>query len=256
MKVLITGIGGKIGGILADGLEDAHEVHGIDLRPVDRPNVHLADLTDEEVLPRLFEGMDAVVHLAAERRHGPEIGWDILMPRNVVATANVFDAAHQAGVRRVVFASSMHVMGGYELDEPWASVAAGRYDGLEPGSLPLVRWDMPPRPDGRYAVSKEFGEMLGKYWSEAKGLEVVSVRLGTVSADDQPNRSDPRSYVSWFSRRDLTGFFRATVERPGLTYEIVYGASANTWKIYDTPTSWTSLGFTPVDDAERFRPSP
>jgi uronate dehydrogenase len=238
--------------MLADGLSRDHEVRGIDIRPVDRPGAFVADLDDAVALPKQFEGVDAVIHLAAERRHGREIGWDILTPRNVTATANVYDAAKKAGVRRVVFASSMHVMGGYEEDEPYRSIAAGKYGDLNPSKVSLVTGDMPTRPDGRYAVSKIFGEQLSRYFAEWEGIESVVVRLGTVSEADRPG-SDPRSFVSWFSKRDVVGFFRACVERPGIQYEVVYGASANTWKIYDTPYGWKVLGFTPQDNAESFR---
>ena len=88
MKVLIPGAAGTVGRLLSDGLGRDHEVHGIDVRPSDRPRMHVVDLSGAAALPRLFDGMDAVVHLAAERRHGPEIGWDILMPRNIVPTAS------------------------------------------------------------------------------------------------------------------------------------------------------------------------
>ena len=73
-------------------------------------------------------------------------------------------------------------------------------------------------------------------------------KLGTLPRDDRPG-SDYRSLVSWFSHRDAVGFFRACVERPNISYEIVYGASNNTWKIYDTPYGWEVLGFTPADNA-------
>jgi nucleoside-diphosphate-sugar epimerase len=252
MKILITGIGGTIGAALAEDLSRDHEVHGIDLRPVARPRVVTRDLAEAAGLPEAFAGMEAVIHLAAERRHGREIGWDILMPRNVVATANVFDAAKAASVRRVVFASSMHVMGGYEEDEPYRSIATGRYDGLEPAQVRLVTGDMPTRPDGRYAVSKIFGEQLARYYAEYEGMETIVVRLGTVSDRDRPG-ADARSYVSWFSKRDLAAFFRACVERVPITHEVFYGASGNTWKIYDTSYAWRTLGLTPRDDAENFR---
>ena len=39
----------------------------------------------------------------------------------------------------------------------------------------------------------------------------------------------------------------------GLTYEIVFGASGNTWQIYDTPRAWRVLGFQPQDNAESYR---
>jgi uronate dehydrogenase len=165
----------------------------------------------------------------------------------------VYDAAHAAGVRRFVFASSMHVVGNYETDEPWASIAAGRYDGLDPATVPLVTADMPVRPDGRYAATKSLGESLGRYYADCEGMEVVCVRLGTI-ADSDAIGDDPRGYVAWFSHADLAGFFSACVEAPGIKFEIVYGASANTWKIYDTASGWKALGFTPADNAEDHRP--
>ena len=254
MKVLITGISGRFGGIIAAALQPDHEVVGIDIRPTSQASAVVADLTDLDAIAPVFARVEAVIHLAAEPAHGREIGWDILMPTNVVATANVFDAAHAAGVRRVIFASSMHVMGMYEEDEPWASIAAGRYGDLDPATVPLVTADMPVRPDGRYATTKVLGESLARYYAEAEGMEGISVRIGTLSPEDRPG-SDARSYVSWFSHRDVAGFFKACVERPGIKHEIVYGASANTWKIYDTPRAWDVLGFKPADDAEAFRPS-
>ena len=220
MKILITGIGGTIGSVIADTLGKRHEVTGIDIRKLDRPGAVVADL---------------------------------LLPANVVTTANVYDAAHAAGVRRFVFASSMHVVGNYESEEPWVSIAAGRYDDLDPATVPLVTADMPVRPDGRYAATKALGESLGRYYADCEGMEVICVRLGTI-ADSNEIGSDPRGYVTWFSHRDLAGFFSACVEKPGIRYEIVYGASANTWKIYDTPSSWRALGFTPSDNAEDHRP--
>ena len=254
MKILITGIAGTIGTILASDLEGDHEVHGLDTRPVARPNTAAVDLRDASAMASAFRAKDVVIHLAADRRHEVEIGWDDLMGPNVVATANVFDAARTSGVRRVIFASSMHVMGGYESDEAYRSIVSGRYGGLAPDDVPLVGGDMPVRPDSRYAASKAFGEALGRYYADAESMEVVSVRIGAITENDRPG-VDQRSWVAWFSQRDVAGFFRACVERPGLRHEVLYAASANRWKIYDTPYAWRVLGFQPTDNAEDFRSS-
>ena len=56
--------------------------------------------------------------------------------------------------------------------------------------------------------------------------------------------------MSWFSHCDAKGFFRACAGRPNLNYEIIYGASNNSWKIYDTPYAWELLDFKPVDCAD------
>ena len=109
----------------------------------------------------------------------------------------------------------------------------GDYAASTRDRVPLVTADMPARPDGPYAVSKIFGEALGKYYAEAYGMEVVVVRLGTVGREDRPG-SDARSFVSWLSHRDLAHLTERAIEAPGIKYEIVFGASDNTWKIYDT----------------------
>jgi nucleoside-diphosphate-sugar epimerase len=251
--VVVTGSGGRIGTILREALAARSSVRGIDRVPTPgMPDALVASLTDLDAILPVFKGADAVVHLAADPRHTPDIWWDTLIPDNVVATANVYEAARRGGVRRVVFFSSMHVCGMYENDPPWSRIASGDYAGLDPAAVPLVTAAMPARPDGPYAVSKIFGEALGQYYAEAHGMEVVVVRLGTVARDDRPGR-DARSFVSWLSHRDLADLTRRALEAPGIRYEVVFGASDNTWKIYDTPRARTVLGYAPRDNAERFR---
>jgi uronate dehydrogenase len=251
--VVVTGSSGRIGTILRQALAGRYRLRGVDRVPTPgMPDAVVASLTDLAALLPVFKGADAVVHLAADPRHTPDIGWDTLMPDNVVATANVFEAARQGGVRRLVFFSSMHVCGLYETDPPWSRIVAGDYAGLDPDRVPLVTADMPARPDGLYAVSKIFGEALGQYHAEAYGMEVVVVRLGTVGRDDRPGR-DARSFVSWLSHRDLVHLTERAIVAPGVGYAIVFGASDNTWKIYDTRTARTRLGYAPRDNAERFR---
>ena len=251
--VVVTGSAGRIGTILRQALDGRYRLRNIDRIPTPgAPDAQVAGLTDLDAILPAFEGADAVVHLAADPRHTPDIGWETLMPDNVVATVNVYEAARRSGAKRVVFFSSMHVCGMYETDLPWSRIAAGDYAGLDPGDVPLVTAAMPARPDGPYAVSKLFGEALGRYHAEARDMQVVVVRLGTVARDDRPGR-DPRSFVSWVSHRDLAHLVERAIEAPGIRYEIVFGASDNTWKIYDTPHARAALGYAPRDDAERFR---
>ena len=106
-KVIVTELGGRIGNVLRDHLGDKYEFSGIDRIPLEGLDSLTSDLTDLDAIASTFEGKDIVVHLAAEPRHTPDIGWDLLMSDNVIATANVFEAA-RAGVSRINF-SSMHV---------------------------------------------------------------------------------------------------------------------------------------------------
>ena len=251
-KVLITGAGGRIGTLLRNALGDKYAFSGVDRVDVPGFDSLTANLADLDAIKPAFQGKDVVVHLAAEARHTTDIGWDILMPDNVIATANVFEAARLGGASRVVFFSSMHVVGKYELDYPYSAIAEGNYEGLDPEKVPLVTHEMPDRPDGPYAVSKIFGEALGRYYSEEYGMTAISVRLGTVGRDNRPG-DDARSYVSWFSHRDLIRMVDRCIEVEGVKYDIFYGASGNTWKIYDTPRAWRVLGYEPQDNAEDFR---
>jgi len=251
--VLVTGSGGRIGVILRQALSGTYSLRGIDRVPTPgMAGALVASLTDLDAIVPAFKGADAVVHLAADPRHTPDIWWDTLIPDNVMATANVYEAARRGGVKRVVFFSSMHVCGMYESDPPWSRIATGDYAGLDPGTVPLVTADMPARPDGPYAVSKIFGEALGQYYAEAYRMEVVVVRLGTVARDDRPGH-DARSFTSWLSHRDLAHLTERALEAPHVKYEVVFGASDNTWKIYDTLRARTVLGYAPRDNAERFR---
>ena len=251
--VVVTGSAGRIGTIVRQALAGKYSLRGVDRVPTPgMADALVATLTDLDAILPAFKGADAVVHLAADPRHTPEIWWDTLIPDNVVATANVYEAARRGGVRRVVFFSSMHVCGLYESDPPWSRIATGDYAGLDPAAVPLVTADMAARPDGPYAVSKIFGEALGRYYAEAYGMEVVVVRLGTAGREDRPGR-DARSFVSWLSHRDLANLTERALEAPRVTYEVVFGASDNTWKIYDTPHARTVLGYAPQDNAERFR---
>ena len=251
--VVITGSTGRIGTILWRAFASKYRLRGVDRVPTPgAPDALVASLTDLEAILPAFEGADAVVHLAADPRHTPDIGWDTLMPDNVLATASVYEAARRGGAKRIVFFSSMHVCGMYENDPPWSRIAGGDYAGLDPQTVPLVTAEMAARPDGLYAVSKIFGEALGKYYAEACGMEVVVVRLGTVGREDRPG-SAARSFVSWLSHRDLAHLTERAIEAPGVKYQIVFGASDNTWKIYDTQEARQALGYTPRDDAEHFR---
>ena len=131
----------------------------------------------------------------------------------------------------------MHVVGMYEHDQPYKAIAEGDYGDLDPDTVPLITHEMPDRPDGPYAVSKIFGEALGRYFWEDHRISVICIRFGTTAPDDRPG-SDARSLVSYFSHRDIAAMVEACIEAENVGFDIFYGASANTWKIYDTPRAW------------------
>lgn len=98
--------------------------------------------------------------------------WRSIYRNNVRGAFNALEASRRAGVRRVIVASSNHVTGLYERDEPYASIVAGRYDGLDPETIPLLRTDAPVRPDGYYGAAKVFAEALGRLYAEEHDMSV------------------------------------------------------------------------------------
>src|SRR5262245_1539206 len=106
--VLITGAAGNLGSKLRRHLEGRHDLRLLALEPRGDPAILRADLARWE--PRWveqFRGVHAVVHLAADPTAHQT--WPNLIGPNVDAVVNVFQAAVQTGVRRIVYASSNHV---------------------------------------------------------------------------------------------------------------------------------------------------
>ena len=108
-----------IGRIVARALTDDYAVHGLDKQS--GPDVEwVRDMARFRRVAPAFEGMTAIIDLAANA--SVSASWKSVRENNIPATVNAFEAARRAGVRRVIFASSNHVVGMYERDEPYASV--------------------------------------------------------------------------------------------------------------------------------------
>jgi nucleoside-diphosphate-sugar epimerase len=249
-RVLVTGAGGRIGTILRAGLGAGYEVHGVDARRSKRLAWKHADLKRLRTAVRATSGCEAVVDLAADP--SPRSGWGTVYGNNVAITWNVLEAACQQGVERLVFASSNHVVGLFERDEPYASIVTGHYEGLTPETVPLLDSRAPIRPDSPYGVGKALGEAAARYFAEEHGLSVVCLRIGTVTASGRPG--SVRELATLLTHGDLVRLVRSSLEAPAdLRFGIYYGVSANTWRIWDIEEAARDLGYDPHDDAEAWR---
>jgi NAD+ dependent glucose-6-phosphate dehydrogenase len=251
-KVLITGAAGLVGGILMRGLRDELDVTGVDVAAGDAPGLHRLDVRDTAALEPLLRGCDSVVHLA--EHPGAELSWEEVHANNLPATWSVLEAAARADVSRVVYASSNYVVAGHELADPWAAVLEGRYDGLDPATLPRLDATAAPRPGTPYAVGKVFGEAACRHAADVHGLSALCLRIGTVKEEDRPSKA--RHYAKLLTHRDLVALVGACLRAPGdLRFATFYGTSANTWRIYDIDDARDAIGYAPSDDAERLRPA-
>lgn len=111
MHVLITGAAGHLGRKLFDALEadPGYTVSGIDIRPVDHPEIHTADLSDDQGWVDLLKGVDVIVHLAGDRE--PAATWPSAIKHNMDATLTLYHHATAQKVSRVVLASSNWIHG-------------------------------------------------------------------------------------------------------------------------------------------------
>lgn len=253
-KVLITGAGGTIGTALRRLAGDRYEFSCLTHRPHDFPST-AADIVDLEAIQPAFEGMDAVVHLAADA--GVESPWESILQNNIIGTYNVFEAAHRAGVERIVFASSNHAVGGYEIEG-----APGIYALDDPRQIDET---VQIRPDSYYGVSKAFGEALGRYYVDAFGMRVFCLRIGWVRADDDPHPKErsgatwldlptPEDFYArlrtiWQSQRDCVQLITKCLDAEHIDYGIYYGMSNNPRQFWSLENARRELGYEPQDSA-------
>ena len=188
--------------------------------------------------------MDVVVHLAADPGSGD---WESLLTSNVIGTYNVFEACQDAGVRRIVAASSITVSQGHRAREPHRAMMERRHEDV-PGDAPRVTVDMPAEPRGIYASTKVWTESLARTYSARGGLSCLCVRIGQVERD-RPR--PPQGADIYVSQRDIVQILeRCIVADEGLMFGIFYGVSNNDLRWMDIETAGDVVGYMPQDRAE------
>ena len=241
-RVLLTGAAGVIGRAFFRATRDRYAFRLADRVTIaaetlegDEQN-HEAiqlDMAELDACERACEQIDTVVHLAADANPAAPF-YESLLDNNIKATFNIFRAARDQGCRRVIFASSAWVMGGYAADVQLAPEA-----GLRPVNL--------------YGVSKCFGEAVAAYFAQAEGLSSIVVRIGAYDDGDADNwlRAAPhvRELATYVSARDLHQLLVRCIEAPDIAFAIVHGLSENRFKRLDLTSTRELLGYAPQDDA-------
>ncbi len=239
--VLLTGWAGHVGRTILDGLADRYTWRLFDRDPPSGSppgEVFVADITDREVLRSAIDGVGAVIHLAGDPR--PEAPWDSLLRNNIDGTQAVFELAAEAGVEKVIFASSNHAVGGYETAARQPDIYRAEDDFELDGNEQ-------PRPGNLYGVSKVAGETLGRYYHDEFGLSVVCVRIGNLT-EERPPRDYERGQAMWLSTDDCAHLFECCLSAE-YDYEIVYGISDNDRRYYSLARARSVLGYDPRDNS-------
>ena len=276
-KVLMTGAAGYIASQLLPTFRQRYDTVLIDVKEQNRlgepvKGVVIADLIDSDrsSYARYFEGVDAVVHLGSKRHSGESLDHFFDEKANVEMAYDVFRCAYDAGVPRVVMASSNHAADWYE----HALIHDRRMEMLDPYKLPLS--------DNFYGWAKATYEQLGFLFacgamgsrddggreqrtggqlSTSRRMGVVMVRIGAPrELDPSLYADDPAGYKrdlgAYISPRDLSQLFARAIEAPdieneyGVPWQVVYGISDNTRAFWSLASARQVLGYQPEDDSE------
>ncbi len=229
--ILITGAAGRLGTELRRGLAplarklrlaDAAEIRNV------KPNEEALrfDLADEAAVMAACEGVDAIVHFGGIPVEQP---WQDILNANIRGSYHVYEGARKHGVKRVVYASSVHAIGYHALEDQIDAHA-------------------PHRPDSLYGLSKCFVEDLGRLYWDKFGIESAMLRIFSSF----PEPVDRRMLWSWLSFDDCIRLVTAALTAPRVGFSVSFGISDNAVKPVDNRLAG-HLGYAPQDNTERFR---
>jgi nucleoside-diphosphate-sugar epimerase len=228
-KVLITGAAGFVAGILrSHWAHDRYDLRLADIKDIDDADSNSVgfDISDLDSFRSACEGIDTVVHLAADPRQRADF-YETLLDRNIVGAYNAFHAAHLAGCRRVVFASSVNSVFGY-------------------GGRESTPWDVPIYPTTLYGATKCWGEAVARVYAHEHALSCICVRLGSPRFR-QSGDWDPNAPSMGISARDTAQLFARCIDAEDIPFAIVHGISRHKKSWMDLEHSVRVLGYEPED---------
>lgn len=231
--LLLTGAAGRIGSNFRRAAGERYRfrladrvITGLDDTPGGRHDIVQLDIADKAAVAAACAVVDVVVHLAADP--SPEADWETsLLANNINGAEYVVQAALDAGVQRVVFASSVHAVMAYPLGIPIPDHA-------------------PARPENLYGVSKSFGEALCS-WFASHGRAAIALRIGAYDAPWVYDKPDPDELTAYVSARDLNQLLVRAIETPEISFDVVPGISDNHPNRFDLSGVRARFGYTPVD---------
>ena len=230
--VFVTGAAGRIGSYFAEHSHDRYDLRLMVQDPDDTAKVEafgkvvVGELSALDWLTDAMAGADTVVHLAAQP--SPDTLWEDVLRDNIVGTYNAFVAAHAAKCRRVVYASSIHAVSGYDVDRQ-------------------VQPDDPVNPGDIYGVSKCFGEAIGRFMAIQKGLSTICIRIGAFQPVERAREDSVALVNSFVSHDDLTQLIQRSVDDETLQFAIVHGLSNNLFNRMSITEARELLGYEPAD---------
>ena len=229
-KLVLTGAAGRLGSYLREPLSALCQTLvssdlADDIGTLYPGETYVqADLADANAIMSLLDGADMVVHFGAI---GDEAAFEDILQANIRGAYNVWEAAHAHGLKRVVYASSIHAVGMYPKSQ-------------------RIDTEVAHRPDTFYGLAKCFAEDLGRLYWDKRGLESVHLRILSCA-----QVTSARALGTWLSYDDLVQLVTRAIDTPVTGYSIIYGVSDNDRNPVDNSKA-QHLGYRPRDNAEQF----
>ena len=245
---------GVIGGLIGRKLAERHDVRALNRSKVEEVEWFDADIADLDAIQPAFEAVDIVINMATHMPAGggsaSTAAEDVAgyLSTNVIGGYNVYEAAHRAGVKRLIFASAGASVFNYVTEEPYLAMAEARWADV-PEDVPRLTHLEPYRPNGVYGASKAWGEVLGRYYSDQHGMSVICVRVGHVPHPPE-TEYDLSAYQAsiYCSHRDIVQFFERCVDAPDdLRFDIFFASSDNRGLFRDIEHPRKVIGYVPQD---------
>ena len=222
MKILITGATGRIGRAAYVRLCAEHQVTGLDRAPSSTADF-LGDLTDQALLRRALQGVQAVIHTGA--LHAPQVGWvpDVEFERiNVAGTATLARLAAEAGVGHIVFTSTTALYG--EAATP-------------DGRAGWVDENLVPQPRTVYHRSKLAAEVLLRDVAQAGGPAVTVIRMSRCFPEPAPLMAAYRLHRG-VDARDVAQAQALAIAQPAPGWRVFVISGDTPFEPADAPALW------------------
>lgn len=201
-------------------------VRGFDRVEAEEPHeMFLGQIEEPQHVREAMRGMDAVIHLAANPYDAP---FPELVAPNVLGLYNLLDAARAEGVKRVVLASSVQVVG----------TRNDRKLKAEHRS-----------PSNHYALTKLLAEDMGAMYSQRFGMDVIAARIGWMVRDEREARKmqDLRLFHIYVSRADIARFFSLSIHAEFSGFAVLWAMGADGRERFDLEPARRVIGYDPQE---------
>ena len=229
-KIVLTGASGRLGSYLREPLSK------ITKKLVSTDNEDIGKTLHNEVFKKLniknfkevnkiLKKTDLIIHFGAYSNEGP---FQEILDSNILGTYNIWKSAKKNKIKRIIFASSIHSVGMYRVNE-------------------VINHKVMHKPDTFYGLSKCFGENLAQMYWDKCGIECLTIRILSCA-----KVTSKRSLSTWLSYDDLIRIVIQSTKIKKLGFEIIYGVSNNKRLNVDNSNATKKLKINIKDNAEKF----